>query len=228
MLRPLPKWAHSECRRLGSDAKRLLHTIFGVTGPSAKPGGGNMEKKRCPSIEDHAVYLRPLRKREEMKIHGHTKPLAVEKEKLATRLKPLMAGLDSADPLTEHCPVCHQALLPEIGRCNIFHREVDYRLVKSRFLQGPQLRRRGWSIPASQGGYRAGILRFLGAPIAYLPRDYNPDRFNIRDCIPLYSKTDVEEVEQTLEFRAFVENACKVGKKRIAKEAAATALRKAE
>jgi len=133
-----------------------------------------------------------------------------------------MAGLDSALPPVEYCPICHQILLPEIGRCNVFHVEADYDLVKSRFIQGPQLRRRGWSIPHSRGGYRVGVLRFLGDALAYLPRDLNPDLFDLAQCIPLYSKTEVEAVEQTLEFRAFVENARKIDKKQIAKKTAAT------
>ncbi len=186
-----------------------------------------MKKKPCPSTKQFAAHPRVLQQQEVIKNRNHIQHFAVNWEKLATRLKPLMAGLDSTDPSVEYCPICHQALLPEIGRCNVFHVEADYDLVKARFLQGPRLRRRGWSIPYSQGGYRAGVRRFLGDALAYLPRDYHPDLFDITHCIPLYSKTEVEAVEQTLEFRAFVENARKIDKKQIAGEAAATAVRKA-
>jgi hypothetical protein len=127
------------------------------------------------------------------------------REKLAEKLKPLFAGLDSAGPGAEGCPICHQALLPEIGRCNIFHQEADFDLVKNRFIKGTQLPSRGWSIPRSQGGYHAGANRFLGEPLAFLPRKFDSTSFDMADCIALYSKTDVEAVEQTLEFRAFLQ-----------------------
>jgi hypothetical protein len=187
-----------------------------------------MEKKSCPSTERPAAHPRAVQRQGEIINRNRTKCLEVKREKLATRLKPLMAGLDSADPSVECCPICHQALLPEIGRCNVFHLEADFDLVKSRFLQGPRLRRRGWSIPDSRGGYRAGVLRFLGDALAYLPKDFNSDRFDKAQCIPLYSKTEVEAVEQSLEFRAFVENAHKADKRQIAKEAAAMAARQAQ
>jgi len=139
-----------------------------------------------------------------------------EREKLAEKLKPLFAGLDSAGPGVEDCPICHQPLLPEIGRCNIFHQEADFDLVKSRFIKGVQLPQRGWSIPRSQGGYRTGANRFLGEPLAFLPRKFDSAKSGMEDCIPLYSKAHVEAVEQTLEFRAFLQFARKKsGKERL-------------
>lgn len=191
-------------------------------------GRGIMEKKPRPSTEHYAAHARLNQRQGGINNQDHAGHFAGNREKLATRLKPLMAGLDSADPSVEYCPICHQALLPEIGRCNVFHVEADYALVKSRFIQGPQLRRRGWSIPQSRGGYRIGALRFLGDALAYLPREFNPDLFDLAHCIPLYGRTEVEAIEQTLEFKAFIENAHKIDRKQIAQRVAATVVRKAQ
>jgi hypothetical protein len=209
----------------------ILITIRPWPQPHLAPlflGRGIMEKKSCSSTKRSATRFQPVQQNRGIINRFHAKCRATNLEKLATRLKPLMAGLDSADPSVECCPICQQALLPEIGRCNVFHVEADFDLVKSRFLQGSQLRRRGWSIPLSRGGCRAGVLRFLGEALAYLPKDFNSDLFDIEHCVPLYSKTEVEAVEQTLEFKAFVENAHKTDKRQIARESAATAARQAQ
>jgi hypothetical protein len=135
--------------------------------------------------------------------------LAAKHLRLAEKLKPLLAGLECAEPFAESCRFCGRTLLPEIGRCTIFHNETEFQSVKGRFVKETQLRRRGWNIAKSQGGTQKLVKRFLGEPIAHVPKVFSSNLFDPTHCIPLYSKADVEAVEATLEFRACLENSRK-------------------
>jgi hypothetical protein len=83
--------------------------------------------------------------------------------------------------------------------------------VKNRFVNESQLPRRGWSIPISQRGIQKVIKRFLGEPVAFVPKNFASNLFDAAHCIPLYSKADVEAVEASIEFRAYIENSRKAG-----------------
>jgi hypothetical protein len=157
------------------------------------------------------------RKRQEAKQRAEAKRLTAKRQQLAAKLQPLMAGLDGAGPFVESCPHCHQALLPELGRCNIFHDEDEFKRVKSRFVKESQLSRRGWSIPKSQGGIQRVIKRFLGEPVAFVPKNFASNLFDAADRIPLYSKADVEAVETSIEFRACIGNSHKADSEQAAK-----------
>ena len=158
------------------------------------------------------------RKRQETKQRAEAKRLTAKRQQLATKLQPLMAGLDGAGPFVEFCPQCHRALLPELGRCNIFHDEDEFKRVKNRFVKESQLSRRGWSIPKSQGGIQRVIRRFLGEPVAFLPKNFASNLWDVAHCIPLYSKADVEAVETSIEFRASIENSHKADSEQAAKQ----------
>ena len=169
------------------------------------------------SPEIPAKQGRLERKRQEAKQRAEAKRLTAKRQQLAAKLQPLMAGLDGAGPFVESCPHCHQALLPELGRCNIFHDEDEFKRVKSRFVKESQLSRRGWSIPKSQGGIQRVIKRFLGEPVAFVPKNFASNLFDAADRIPLYSKADVEAVETSIEFRAYIENSHKADSEQAAK-----------
>jgi hypothetical protein len=149
------------------------------------------------------------RKRQEAKQRAEAKRLTAKRQRLAAKLHPLMAGLDGAGPFVEFCPQCYRALLPELGRCNIFHDQDEFKRVKTRFVKESQLSRRGWNIPKSQGGIQKVIKRFLGEPVAFVPKNFASNLFDAAHCIPLYSKADVETVETSIEFRALTENSRK-------------------
>ena len=157
------------------------------------------------------------RKRQEAKRCAEAKRLAAKRQRLAAKLHPLMAGLDGAGPFVEFCPQCYRALLPELGRCNIFHDQEEFKRVKTRFVKESQLSRRGWSIPKSQGGIQRVIRRFLGEPLAFVPKNFTSNLLNTAHCIPLYSKADVEAVETTIEFRALIENSHKADSEQATK-----------
>jgi hypothetical protein len=169
------------------------------------------------SPEIPAKQGRLERKRQEAKQRAEAKRLTAKRQQLAAKLQPLMAGLDGAGPFVESCPHCHQALLPELGRCNIFHDEDEFKRVKSRFVKESQLSRRGWSIPKSQGGIQRVIKRFLGEPVAFVPKNFASNLFDAADRIPLYSKADVEAVETSIEFRACIGNSHKADSEQAAK-----------
>ena len=157
------------------------------------------------SPEIHVKQGRLEQKRQEARQRAEAKRLAAKRQRLAAKLQPLMAGLNCAGPFVESCPQCGRALLPELGRCNIFHDEVEFRRVKHRFIKESQLPRRGWGIPKSQGGIQKVIKRFLGEPVAFVPSNFASNLFDPAHCIPLYSKTDVEAVETSIKFRACIE-----------------------
>ena len=161
------------------------------------------------SPEIRAEQDRLEQKRQEARQRAEAKRLAAKRQRLAAKLQPLMAGLDCAGPFVESCPRCDRALLPELGRCNIFHDEVEFKRVKNRFVKESQLPRRRWSIPKSQGGIQKVIRRFLGEPVAFVPNDFASNLFDAAHCIALYSKTDVEAIEASIEFRAYIENSHK-------------------
>ena len=169
------------------------------------------------SPEIPAKQGRLERKRQEAKQRAEAKRLTAKRQQLAAKLQPLMAGLDGAGPFVESCPHCRQALLPELGRCNIFHDEDEFKRVKSRFVKESQLSRRGWSIPKSQGGIQRVIKRFLGEPVAFVPKNFASNLFDAADRIPLYSKADVEAVETSIEFRACIGNSHKADSEQAAK-----------
>ena len=151
------------------------------------------------------------RKRQEAQQRAEAKRLIAKRQQLAAKLQPLVAALDGAAPFVESCPQCHRALLPELGRCIIFHDEDEFRRVKSRFVKESQLSRRGWSIPKTQGGIQKVIKRFLGEPVAFVAENFASNLFEAAHCIPLYSKANVEAVETSIEFRACIENSHKAG-----------------
>jgi hypothetical protein len=155
-------------------------------------------------------------KRQEAQQRAEAKRLTAKRQRLAAKLQPLMAGLDGAGPFVESCPQCRRALLPELGRCNIFHDEDEFRRVKRRFVKESQLARRGWSIPKSQGGIQRVIKRFLGEPVAFV-HNFASNLLDVAHCIPLYSKADVEAVETSIEFRACIENSHKADSEQAAK-----------
>jgi len=148
-------------------------------------------------------------KRQGARHRAVAKRLAAKRQRLAAKLQPLMAGLDCAGPFVESCPRCGQALLPELGRCDIFHNEVEFKRVKNRFVKESQLPRRRWSIPKSLGGIQKVIRQFLGEPVAFVPKNFSSNLFDSAHCIPLYSKADVEAVETSIEFLAYIENSHK-------------------
>jgi hypothetical protein len=169
------------------------------------------------SPEIRVKQSRLERKRQEAKQRAEAKRLTAKRQQLAAKLQPLMAGLDGAGPFVEFCPQCHRALLPELGRCNIFHDQDEFKRVRTRFVKESQLSRRGWSIPKSQGGIQKVIKRFLGEPVAFVPNNFASNLLETAHCIPLHSKADVEAVETSIEFRAFIENSHKADSKQAAK-----------
>jgi hypothetical protein len=169
------------------------------------------------STEIRVKQGRLERKRQEARQRAEARRLAAKRQQLAAKLHPLVVGLDGAGPFVEFCPQCYRALLPELGRCNIFHDEDEFKRVKTRFVKESQLLRRGWSIPQSQGGIQRVIKRFLGEPVAFVPKNFASNLWDVAHCIPLYSKADVEAVETPIEFRALIENSHKVDSERFAK-----------